>query len=369
MPRSDGILIVGGSLAGLMLALALANAGRESLVLERAPLKRRSGAALAIDERALHRVLGAEHTQRVLDVAAPDQTSRRSAIPVSWAALHAGLRTAAEADPRIELRHNVRITDVGQDNESAWALSDNGHRYTGDAVVGADGHRSIVRAHVTPHHPDARFAGYVLWLGIADEADINIRGPWPTGLDIRNSDGHFLLGYPLAGRSGLLKPGSRRLGWAWYDAGSNELFRKAGSVRGSVVHHSLAAGDIPTSQYEQLAAQAKRFWPSPWKDAVLDGITRRQVTGTPIAEYVPDRLANGRLAIIGDAAHVPTPMTGSGFGESLDDAGALASALDGIPGHRSIPEAFKAYEHERLLPARDLVLSGQRFSQSFRTES
>ncbi|WP_442852616.1 FAD-dependent monooxygenase [Arthrobacter sp. 131MFCol6.1] len=49
---------------------------------------------------------------------------------------------------------------------------------------------------------------------------------------------------------------------------------------------------------------------------MLDSIERRAVIGTPIAEYVPARLARGRVAIVGDAAHVPTPMTGSGFAES-----------------------------------------------------
>ncbi|WP_442853138.1 FAD-dependent monooxygenase [Arthrobacter sp. 9MFCol3.1] len=39
-----------------------------------------------------------------------------------------------------------------------------------------------------------------------------------------------------------------------------------------------------------------------------------------MAEYVPARLARGRVAIVGDAAHVPTPMAGSGFPESLCDA-------------------------------------------------
>lgn len=40
----------------------------------------------------------------------------------------------------------------------------------------------------------------------------------------------------------------------------------------------------------------------------------RAVTGTPIAEWVPSVLSNGRLAIIGDAAHVQTPMTGKDSG-------------------------------------------------------
>jgi 2-polyprenyl-6-methoxyphenol hydroxylase-like FAD-dependent oxidoreductase len=46
-----------------------------------------------------------------------------------------------------------------------------------------------------------------------------------------------------------------------------------------------------------------------------------------IAEYVPDKLVKGRVALVGDAAHVPTPMTGSGFSASLHDAETLAAAI------------------------------------------
>ncbi len=35
----------------------------------------------------------------------------------------------------------------------------------------------------------------------------------------------------------------------------------------------------------------------------------------------------GRMVLVGDAAHAPTPMTGRGFGTSLDDDTALARSL------------------------------------------
>jgi 2-polyprenyl-6-methoxyphenol hydroxylase-like FAD-dependent oxidoreductase len=75
-----------------------------------------------------------------------------------------------------------------------------------------------------------------------------------------------------------------------------------------------------------LSAKHARNSP-PWRDAILDCIDRRAVIGTPIAEYVPDKLVKGRVALVGDAAHVPTPMTGSGFSASLHDAETLAAAI------------------------------------------
>ncbi|MFF2126592.1 FAD-dependent oxidoreductase [Streptomyces olivochromogenes] len=87
--------------------------------------------------------------------------------------------------------------------------------------------------------------------------------------------------------------------------------------------------------------------------------------GTPIAEYVPDQLVNGRLALVGDAAHVPTPMTGSGFSASLHDAKAVAAAVAAGVRGPAMARALREYEKERLRSVRSMVQSGQQFSRSF----
>lgn len=136
-----------------------------------------------------------------------------------------------------------------------------------------------------------------------------------------------------------------------------------------MVRHSLLPGSIPDATYRELGLQARDLFPAPWRDAILDSIERRAVIGTPIAEYVPDRLVNGRVALVGDAAHVPTPMTGSGFSESLHDAEALANAITARPAGTGIPAALRGYEASRLRSARTLVQAGQGFSRSFATRA
>jgi 2-polyprenyl-6-methoxyphenol hydroxylase-like FAD-dependent oxidoreductase len=142
--------------------------------------------------------------------------------------------------------------------------------------------------------------------------------------------------------------------------------RDKGCVVGDVVQHSLRPTDIPDGTYRELASEAGDWWPAPWRDAVLDCIDRRAVIGTPITEYVPDRIAHGRLALVGDAAHVPTPMTGMGFDASLQDAEALAQCLASA---QSVAEGMREYQRRRLRGARDLVLSGQRFSRDFAAQA
>lgn len=348
------VVIVGASLSGLMTALALSRIGMGVTLLERSDDTGRTGAALHIPDGLLERITGLPSAQVPQPITPGIQT---------WFAAHGALRAAVDADPAIELRQNTIVRRVDQDSSEAWAITASGDRVSGGLLIGADGHRSVVRRSVAPDKPDATFAGYVIWIGIAEEVSIGSKR-WPRDVAFLGDYDNTLLGYPLPGIDGSTAVGSRRLGWAWYDSSRNELLRSSGAVEGSVVRHSLMPAGIPNATYRELAVQARRLFPSPWRDAILDSIERRAVIGTPIAEYVPDLLVRGRMALVGDAAHVPTPMTGSGFSESLHDAEALAAALSAQPAS-DIEAALLDYEGERLRSVRSLVQSGQGFSRSF----
>jgi FAD binding domain len=70
-------------------------------------------------------------------------------------------------------------------------------------------------------------------------------------------------------------------------------------------------------------------------------MTHGQVFGTPVAEYLPPRLVRGRVALVGDAAHVASPMTGAGFRNALLDVASLAACLDSADA-ASVPRALPA---------------------------
>jgi 2-polyprenyl-6-methoxyphenol hydroxylase-like FAD-dependent oxidoreductase len=56
----------------------------------------------------------------------------------------------------------------------------------------------------------------------------------------------------------------------------------------------------------------------------------------------------GRVTLIGDAAHAPTPNLGQGACMVLEDAVVLAKWLrEGAAGRMEIPAALRAYENER----------------------
>jgi 2-polyprenyl-6-methoxyphenol hydroxylase-like FAD-dependent oxidoreductase len=361
--RRGRAVVVGASLSGLMTALALSRAGMAVTILERVGRFPRTGAAIGVNDDVLARLGRLAPRERSTRTASGRPT--QAPLAQTWAALHARLRAAADADPHIEVLDATAVQDVAQDAQAAWAITADGRTFRGDVVVGADGYRSVVRRRVAPRQPDATFAGYVLWLGVADEAAIPAPRRWPQDLAILDGLDACLLGYPLADGEGALVPGARQLGWAWYDATRNDLLRETGCVVDGVVRHSLASGRVPPNTLRELAEEARALWPAPWRDAILDSIGRCAVTGTPITEYVPDRLVDGRLVLVGDAAHVPTPMTGLGFATSLADAEALAECLASSRRGDSCSDALRAYERQRLGPARRLVQSGQQFSRSF----
>ncbi|MDN5581664.1 MULTISPECIES: FAD-dependent monooxygenase [unclassified Corynebacterium] len=358
------IVVVGGSLAGLMTGISLARQGHHVTMLERADRIRPSGASLLVREDDLRSILGPEQARAAVRMAGPVDARAHGEVPATWQGLYEGLCQVAEGLPTMDMHHRTRAVEVGQEGERAWARADDGETYTGDLLVGADGYRSLVRASVAPDRPDAEFAGYVLWLGVAKESDLDYTGPWPGGLDIRDSGDNLLLGYPLASPEGSTEPGERRLGWGWYDNSRNHVLRETGAVRGNVTHHTLRGHDVDQHVLADLVREAGLRWPHPWRAAIEDCLSRTDFLGTPINEYVPDRLRNGRMVILGDAAHVPTPMTGRGFATSLDDAAALARHMADATA-ATLPDTLASYESERLAPAQELVLSGQMFSRSF----
>jgi 2-polyprenyl-6-methoxyphenol hydroxylase-like FAD-dependent oxidoreductase len=61
---------------------------------------------------------------------------------------------------------------------------------------------------------------------------------------------------------------------------------------------------------ERLEQLARLQWPDPWRSVILRTLVAGRVFATPIAEYVPQRPTLGRLALLGDAAHVGVPATG-----------------------------------------------------------
>lgn len=353
--RNDSAVIVGGSLSGLMTAIALADEGIKVTVLEKAKEGSRLGAGLQIHGYSVNQSKIEEKLKRLA-------SNGKSTVQL-WSAIESRFRKSAHENPNITLHFNTRVISVDQDENSAWAETENGQLFKADILIGADGHRSMVRQRIAPNHPDAEFAGYVVWMASVMEDEIPIeKRPDSKAEQVKifNTRNGFLFGSVIEDENNR-----RRIGCTWYDNSQTELLYKLGAVQGKFVHHSLQGSHIPEEDLNILAAQAQSDWPEPWRAATLHAIKSRNFIGIPIKEYVPIKLMDGRFAIIGDAAHVPAPITTAGFNESLIDAVVLSQcAAEGLQGLKA-SLALEKYESLRLEKMQEMVESGHEFSKSF----
>jgi 2-polyprenyl-6-methoxyphenol hydroxylase-like FAD-dependent oxidoreductase len=86
---------------------------------------------------------------------------------------------------------------------------------------------------------------------------------------------------------------------------------------------------------------------SPCQSAVKVGLRAGRCFGTPIAKYVPTRLIAGHMALIGDAAHVSSPITGGGFHYALLDVLSLRQVFAGVADGEAVAPALAQFERAR----------------------
>ena len=348
------VLVVGGGLTGMSTALALHRRGIGVRVLERTTTGRRRGAALSVDRGLLERVTGQPAgdlplvRDRYYDLAA-------------WSDLHAWLQTRIRR-ARIPVERGQGVVSVSAGEPPTVALSGGASR-TGTLLVGADGVRSVVRGAVEPERPVAEYAGYLVWRGLVLERDLPPGTPLPAvgnTFEVLYAPDFVLGAYAVPGPEGSTAPGERRLAFAWCDA------RRHGTLSGIIGRDkgrfdTVVPEEIPGGLLRDLAATARGIWPSPWGEAISHAVESREVFATPIAQHLPGRLVSGMVALVGDAAHAVTPMTGMGLHNGLLDALALGEA---VGRHGVSPRALAAYEAERLAPDRQLVAMGRQMSRS-----
>lgn len=351
--------MVGASLAGLALSVSLARSGLAVTVVERAIEERNGGTGLRLwggsGESVQRRDGSGIKVPTIASIASAGVPG-----PEGWAKVRRRLADAAADEPGISIRYETEIAHIGQDADSAWAIDTAGSVHSADILIGADGHRSLVRRSVDPEHPDATYAGYVIWTG---KAPYEAAPGWQEDhnhmrmITLPQGDGAMIVGETQTNDE------PRRYFWQWYDPTSNDYLREAGALAGSVPQYSLVNENISESKYDDIHRRAGH-WPAPWDDIVRHSVERQKVIATPIAEYIPRRLTRGRIAIIGDAAHVPSPMTGAGFDTGLGDAEALGELTShGVIGERG-RQVLRTYEKHRLRTAQRMVRSGQGFGES-----
>ena len=360
-PPPDGV-VVGGSLVGLSAAIALSRLGINVTVLERSPSRAvDGGGGLGVDVALLQQVTGIDEEPPVVHGIDRDTTA--------WHLLQGWLEDHALRRHGVTMHRGTEVTgaQAGNDRRARVVTADGG-AYEADLVIGADGARSTVRAAVAPDDPAARYAGVLLWRALVDEQALpgdvpRLRSDEPSREVYAGP--YRLVIYLVPGRAGETGVGQRRLNLVWYDPEQGDLLRDLGVLEGETVHGSLAPGAMPAPVRERLAAFAAANWPSPWREALALALASGTVFGTPIVHYEPRRLARGRAALAGDAAHAASPMVGGGFRQGLYDVAALAQVMAQVTGSAAVPGALVRYQELRLGQAVRHVMVSERATAAY----
>ena len=224
------------------------------------------------------------------------------------------------------------------------AIFDNGRRETGDLLVAADGYHSTVRNFLAPDIQPT-YAGYVIWRGLAEEADI----PRDAHDAVFEKFAFFLpphnalILYPIAGPDNDLRPGHRRCNWVWYrpvaDSDLGDMLTDSDGVHYPL---SIPPPKVRDDLIERLREDARGFLPAPMLD-ILECISKPWFT--PIYDLVVNRMVYDRVVLIGDAAATARPHVGMGITKAGKDAEVLA---DSLSGNAELFEGLGQFEHERL---------------------
>ena len=163
------VLIAGGGIGGLSAALGLARKGFGVVVLEKSPKLGEIGAGIQIGPNAFHafdylgvgdearaqavyidmlRLMDAMSGEEIIHIPLDEPFRKRFGNPyavVHRADLHGVLLNACEANDRIELRVNSEVLGYQQNGTTVTAEIISGEHMTGCALIGADGLRSSIR--------------------------------------------------------------------------------------------------------------------------------------------------------------------------------------------------------------------------------
>lgn len=355
------VLIAGAGIGGLACALALARRGMSCHVFEQRANITQEGAGIQIGPNGVHilRQLGvadalAPQTSspvslRIMDgvsgrelacLALGETIEQRHGAPY-WTAhradLHSALLTKAQANPLISFSLGSGVAAAISNSDCVELNLSDGCRIEGPALIAADGMWSRLRETIfnTPAlQYDLQYSGSRAYRAVIPAAQL------PTELSAAST--HIWLSphahavhYPVR---------------AGQEVAIIAVFADTDPAPGwgtEVLADSLQArfaNSAPTLRALMMRAPIWRGWPlmtlarsTPWVD--------------------------GRIALLGDAAHPILPFLAQGAVMALEDAMVLARHLESAPG--AIPAVLSSYARQRIPRTTRVARAAQRNGQTY----
>lgn len=355
LPLPPRALVIGGSVGGLLAYVMLRRQGWRATIFERTmgDLAGR-GAGLGISQELveiLSRVgarfdpsAGAAHDSYVWMERDGRTvfTHPRPTVGSAWARVYQPLRALV---PPKDYRQGANLLRVTQSPGRVTAHFADGGQESGDLLVAADGVSSTVRQLYLPEVAP-KFASYVAWRGLAEEADLSAVTLEAIGHRVVYCfpEGEMLLAMTVPGAGEEIRPGRRRVYFIWYrrvsPAEARDLFTDAaGAHHGRSIPPPLVRGELIAA----LRAHARAVLPACVCEAVLNA---PQILLQAVSDLQVPRMAFGRVALMGDAAFVARPHTAAGVSKAALDAQCLADEIGACDG--DVEGALARYETARL---------------------
>ena len=351
------VVIVGGSLAGLMHALVLLSQPNQPTVriLERSPT------ALLLNQGA--GVVAGNETQQFFDkivkpgrdIAVTSQmrlyldrigdvidgsVEERQQRMTSWDLLYHLLRWRVEglqseyvegldADdrPKANYQNGCTVTALEESGERMklfWTQKDLGEQSCeADLVIAADGGSSTIRRLLLPD-VKRKYVGYVAWRGTVPETQLSeeAKDVFVEKFPFYHSTGVQLLGYLIPGQNGSIEPGHRLLNWIWYsnyEDGGDSLEELMTDVNGRRHAITLPVGTMNPDVWSKQKALASDVLPPQYAEVV-------RKTEQPFIQAITDVISpqnsffDGKVLLVGDALAGFRPHTAASTGQAAFDA-------------------------------------------------
>jgi len=314
------VVIVGGGMAGAVLAGALRRRGVEPVVLERGPAAATIPGPIMLPYQAYDALDDLGLLEEVRAAGRPI-APQADGTPVAIAVARQALIDALRRD--VPIRFDTTVTGLLRDGDRVVGVETDEGPVAADLVVGADGSRSPVR----------EMAGIAAEVRPAPGAGLSFRSP--VQLDVP-----FAMAYQSDGRQvGVLSWPGGSAGWWQID----RVGRDAALAPGVEAYRRAFARLLPAAA------------------AALEGVTSvDQLVYREIIEVRCETWWAPGVALIGEAAHAIDPEAGVGAGLGLGDALALAVAIAGASDPDAACRDYEFWRRPVVAPYEAIGAAGAR---------